>query len=91
MRRGMLIALALVIVMIGAGIFVLTTTVLAPPAQANPALPATNAAALTTGKPAISEPGQALPVSSVPYGADAEGALTTTAPKAQEHSCESGY
>jgi len=86
MRRGMLIALALVIVMIGAGMVMVATTALAQPAQAGATIPPTNMTALTTGMPAQPEP-----ASSALYGADAESEITTTAPKLQGHDCSSGY
>lgn len=91
MRRVMLVSLALIIGLIGAGIFVVTTNALAQSAPGDATIPATNATALTTGKPAMPEPAQAIPAASEPYGANAEAEITTPAPKMQGHACESGY
>ncbi|MBI5302309.1 MAG: hypothetical protein HY868_09235 [Chloroflexi bacterium] len=91
MRRVIFVALALVILLIGAGIFVLTANALATTATANTTMPATNSIAVTTSNTTIQEPVQAMPASSVPYGSDAEEEIATSAPKSQGHSCDSGY
>jgi hypothetical protein len=89
MRRVLFVGLALVVLLIGAGIFAWTANALTSTTQANP-ISAPKVDAVTAGKLSIQEPVQAVPASNVMYDGDVESELVTSS-KYEGHDCESGY